>query len=245
MAEQRVAICSMFCNSVRRGDLGRFVRQIDALDWPDDAMRLYLIEGDSRDHTYDELCKWQRGSGRDIVVMQHHLGHTPKGSVTDPDRMIDCSTVGSRAVWSALLDGWAQYILWIESDLIWGPQLLSKLIATRVDIVAPWVAVEHPPTHNTDHAWLEANKRKGSVLYDTWSFRQLPDGATFDREQPPPSEPFPLYSAGSCLLMTARAARAGVHASDRAIVGWCEQARRAGYRVWCDPRVRVWHPNTA
>ena len=235
-----IGLCSIFYNSVISGDLARYMAQIEALDWPHDALRVFTVEGDSTDDTWAQLVAWH---GRDARVKCGKMDlHEPyMGSVDNPRRLWNCSTLGSYCREMALRDGWADAVLWLESDLLWEPDLLKRLTAHGVDIVAPWVLVARDGGGVTDIPTLRG---KGAIdFYDSWAYRYLPDGSQWFGPQPPrPNELTEVYSAGSCLLMRSDAARASNAASTRAIVGWCERARDAGFLVWVDPNTEVWHP---
>lgn len=253
-----VAICSMFNDSIRRGDLARYIRQIEAQDYPRDQLRVYAIEGDSVDQTYQRLMAWRQLDSR-VTVGKCDLGQPVLGSVVDKGRFLRGNIVGSGCRQMALADGWADYILWIESDLIWGPYLVSQLVASaeRLDagLVAPWIYVrggdwpaewygplpgdESPETH---YAALDTLPQSERLFYDTWAFRHLPDGKHFTlNEYAPGPMPFQVWSAGSCLLARADVVAKSNTPSDQAIVGWCRQAIDQGATLWCDPAIGAWH----
>jgi glycosyltransferase involved in cell wall biosynthesis len=233
----------MFCDSAKRQDLPRYFRQVEALDWPPSRLRVYAVEGDSSDDTRAQIDKWL-AAHKWAPLLRHDIGHKPRGSVVDVDRMIDGSAVASTAVQAAVADGWADYVLWVESDLIWGPGLLQGLMGRGRALVAAWVLVELYGSGSLDYRWLEATAEHDAAFYDTWAFRTLPDGkGLFDMRCERPRGAFPLWSAGSSLLMPADVAGAVCRSNPRAIVGWCEAAREMGGETWCHPETHVWHPN--
>jgi hypothetical protein len=236
----RVALCSMVNNGLWRATLARYIRQVEALDYPAEQLRVYLVEGDSADETWLQVQGWARRNPR-ARVAKFDLGHPIKGSVEDADRLLDASTVGSFCRGLALSEGWAEWILWIESDLLWDAQLLNKLLAVRAEVVAPWVLTVPTRPGVTDVAVLEQAAPAERVFYDVWAFRHRADQRRFTAQEPRPAQPFAVHSAGSCLLMSAEVAREANQPSEHAIVGWCEQARARGTEVWCDPRLTVWH----
>jgi hypothetical protein len=236
-----VAVCSISYNSASRGHLPRHTRQCAALDWPHEALRFYVAEGDSVDNTWAGLNAWAERDAR-VRLGKHDLHFTRfKGSVADTDRLRCCSFMASYARAMALTDGWADWLLWVESDLIWEPDLLARLMATGKDYVAPWVMVNLAGNGADDPAVLRRGEASQLWFYDTWGFRHT-DGRHFTPLEPRPKVPFRINSAGSCLLVRAEVARRSNEVNDLAIVGWCDQARAAGYEVWADPATEVWHP---
>ena len=250
----RVALCSMINNGLWRNTLARFIRQVEALDYPAEQLRVYLVEGDSADETWLQVQGWARRNQR-VRVAKVDLGHPVKGSTEDVDRLLDGSKVGSACREMALREGWAEWLLWIESDLLWEAQLLQRLLAVRAEVVAPWVLTVPSKPGVIDVAELEHTPLAERVFYDTWAFRHCANQRRFTAQEPRPAQPFAVHSAGSCLLMHADVARRANQPSERAIVGWCEQAHaqgsestrqgsestRQGVEVWCDPRITVWH----
>jgi len=110
-----------------------------------------------------------------------------------------------------------------------------------VDIVAPWIWGHWGANGQDDPYVLWGLPREGRFFYDTWAYRHL-DGQRFSQREHWPKEPFRVASAGSCLLMTAEAAARSNEPNEEAIVGWCKQARAAGYDIWVDPDTVIWHP---
>jgi len=134
-------------------------------------------------------------------------------------------------------------VLWIESDLIWRPDLLTRLARHEADAVAPWVYVQLNGHGETDPARLYNLGADGRAFYDTWAFRNR-KGARFSQFESIPidGQPFVVSAAGSCLLMSAAAALEAAQPSDLAIVGSCQYIRDAGMSVIVDPSTFVWHP---
>ena len=230
----RLAVCSSFNNSLLRGDLWRYLRQVEALERAGIRTRIYAVEGDSRDLTYPALR-------RDPLVhslLKLDFGAPVKGSVVDRERMLHCITVAGVARAAAIADGWADWILWVESDLIWGYETVARLLDAAAahpnDLVSPWVAIQGHGDGCTDLARLEAWPRDDVIFYDTWAFRRLPDGRHVGPFEPPPEGLEEMQATGSCLLCAPGTAAESNVISEQAIVGWCEAARARGHRVWCD-----------
>jgi hypothetical protein len=233
-----VAICSIFYNSVAQGELLRYQHQIAALDWPHDALRVCCVEGDSTDLTWDNLVHWHK-TDRRVRCAKIDLHEPYLGSIDNPRRLRNCSVLASYCRAMALRDDWADWVLWIESDLLWEPDLLKRLTAHDVDIVAPWVLVARDGNGVTDIPTLR--QKQCVAFYDSWGFRWTPE-RYFGGAPVRPIGLTQVWSAGSCLLAKADVARQSNQVNDKAIVGWCEQAHAAGYAVCVDPQTEVWHP---
>lgn len=236
---EHIAICSMFNNSIARGDLACYIGQIETLDYPSDDISIYAVEGDSSDGTYEALQRWARIDRR-VHVSKLDMGALPMGSIENDARFLQGNRVGSYARWSALKDN-PDRVLWIESDLIWYPDLLARLGTAwpGFDLVAPWVIAQTNGTGT--RALCELERTRDLSFYDVWAFRHLADQRRFTHNEPRPTAPFQVHSAGSCLMVKAYVAAESNTPNARAIVGWCEQAAARGYSTWCDPRVVVWH----
>jgi hypothetical protein len=237
-----VAICSLFRDSASTPELARFVRQVNALDWPPDAWRVYAVEGDSTDRTWTELCGWSMDDSR-VLPFQMAQNTPPFRSVEDPVRLRALSELLAGCVGMALADDWADAVLWVESDLIWRPDLLRRLTRHNADAIAPWVYVHLNGHGETSPGRLCGLGGDGRVFYDTWAFRNH-NGSRFSQYEMPPidGKPFPVASAGSCLLMARKAAEVAAEPSDLAIVGSCQYIREAGMKIMVDPSTFIWHP---
>jgi hypothetical protein len=141
--------------------------------------------------------------------------------------------LGNAAI-EQLADRPYDFLFWCESDLCLPQDLLSWLLADDVDVVAPGIFL-------------------GGMFYDTWGFRAL-DGTRFANEPPyhksfAPHALVELASVGSAVLFKRAVIDAGVRFrgtyEDGLLVGFCNDARDNGFRVWMDSRVCVVHPTTA
>jgi hypothetical protein len=90
----------------------------------------------------------------------------------------------------------------------------------------------------------------GRAFYDIWGYRHLdgerfsPFVSTLGPENPKvaPRAVCELSSIGSCLAMRANVAREMRITDDYCLVGWCKNARVAGYRVGIHWDAQVNHP---
>lgn len=201
-------------------------------------LRAVAVEGDSKDATLVQLKSLavkMAGLFEIDVVMCNHGGPV-FGSTEDHARMAALSKVSN-----AMLDsvrGNDDIVIYVESDLIWEGSTISALIdhvlAGHSDVVAPLVFA-------------------GDNFYDVYAYRGL-DGSRFSpfapyhsslRSNPLSSSLTGLVevsSVGSCLVMRGGTARRVRIVNGDALVGWCGEARRLGYRISVAPELRIRHP---
>lgn len=230
----KIAIWSLFRDSAGEY-LSEYRRRIDALDYPRENIRLYLGEGDSNDSTLLELTAYGIADDR-VRIIKRDTGQPYLGHTTDPARMATLEITGN-AVWDAITnDLWCDYGLMLESDLLFKPDLLKRLVASKpdADIVAPMI-------------WLKYADG-GGRFYDIWAFRK--NGVCFPPNPPAwyaanyQSKPFIVDSAGSVLLIKEEVLLAGARfTATEAVVGMCNDARKMGFTIYCDPEIHVVHPN--
>jgi hypothetical protein len=162
----------------------------------------------------------------------------PEGAaIATVETMSERSVGWARAANLALeasLERPADRTLWVEADLDFDADLISRLLAAGGDIVAPRVHCE-------------------GRFYDTWGFRTK-DGARirFDKQLlslPRDGGLIDLASVGSCLLFPTEILRRGVRLPgaypDGLLVGFCHAAAKLGFRVSCAHGVIIRHPAEA
>lgn len=202
------------------------------------SFRAVAVEGDSTDNTRDDLVNIAAAADIDLQLVTCNHGGPVYGSTEQPERMAALSKVGN-AIFDSVRES-DDVLVYVESDLVWDAETVRSLIdhatlgrvdKTAYDVVSPLVFA-------------------GDNHYDCWALRGL-DGERF--------APFPPYhsslksfaeigglvevsSAGSCLVMRAEIVRRVRIVNDNALVGWCEEARRQGYRIWVAPELRIRHP---
>lgn len=189
----------------------------------------FVVWGDSTDHTDKILQSWQMPRN----YFQYNHGGPQFGSTEDPARMTALSGLLNHTL-DELTDRrplkMEDTVIWMEGDLFWDPflplQLQRYLNHPEVDVVAPMTFA-------------------GDAHYDTWGCRSL-DGTRCG-----PFAPWGLgtdmhtlvemSSVGSCVAMTGDVAQATRVRNNQALVGWCEDARAHGRRIWLARDLRVQH----
>jgi GT2 family glycosyltransferase len=214
------------------GYVDRYADQIEALRTATDMHTFHsiIVEGDSRDDTYAKLKARFNGS----VTHASH-GGPAFGSVGDPVRFKQSSWTWEHVL--ELIHPRDEAFVYLEADLLWQPAAILRLLfylqCPGVDVVAPM-------------CWYGPENR----AYDLWGMRGT-DGMGFG-----PFPPFhhsltddnetglyPINSAGSCLAMRGEVARTcHFQPADLAVVGWCQNMREHGYKLFLDPMTKVIHP---
>lgn len=233
MVFPKIGIFSIFRDDAGQ-NIARYRKQIKELDYPPELIRLYLAEGDSVDRTFEELFDWAEEDNR-VRITKASSGLPRHGHNTEPERFISLAKATNAAIDMLERDDWADLAVLIESDLLYEPNLLTELVLSKPigkSVIAPMIWLRTPESYR---------------FYDIWAFRNLP-GGHFPLEpvewykQYYPQMLFEIGSAGSVVMFDTEAIKAGCRYDDQVVVGMCEQARRLGYRIWCNPTIDVFHP---
>ena len=238
-----ICVCSLFRNSENNVDT--YFANILRLRRKNVRLSFVLIEGDSSDNTYGKIESYIKKVPR-LILKKIDKRTIVYGSVANPVRLKALSELANDAIVTALRFK-PDYILWLESDILYDYDILERLIQKNKDLIAPLVL------------------RKGSdKFYDIWAFRSgnkinennkrrdrgwLPRGC-FTVEYPyhecfNPDKPFEVDSCGSVLLIKSKVVIEGARFSKKeSIVGFCKSAKKHGFSVWVDPTTKVYHPNT-
>jgi len=223
----KIAVANMWQNSTAY--VYRYLAQFRALQAaaPQHEFEAVIAEGDSTDGnaTWYKLNELFNGK----VFKRVHGGQI-YGPVDVTQRWLQISFV---------MDGVFEHIrpdhdavIWVESDLIWEPQTMLKLLSylERVDAVVPMI-------------WMR------SAFYDIWGYRK--GGVHFTNEAPyhtllsGPSENglHLLDSGGGCVAMRGEIARTcRCRPPTLAAVGLYMDMKAHGWKVWLDPTLSVHHP---
>lgn len=235
LALPKISIWSLFRDDAG-ANIARYREQITGLDYPPELLRLYLVEGDSRDNTLAELRAWAVEDER-ITVTTHNTGLPRMRHTPHKDRVAGLASTGNAALDALADDNWGDYGLLIESDLIYCPDVIRSLLSNR----------PHPDAVVSPYIWIPG---EGDYLqfYDIWAFR-MTNCKMFRPYQPlwyqvhMPPEPFEINSAGSMVLFPVGPILDGVrYPLDKAIMGICNQYRELGYKIYADPKTNIFHP---
>jgi hypothetical protein len=232
-----VTLCSMFRNMGNR--LYLYIKQIEHLSYllrgRGDCVHFIWCEGDSTDETSDKLRKVAASDNlagfHSIDLFQYHHGGPEYGSVVNATRFANLAKV-CNAVWQRVPQD-ADVVLWVESDLIWEPDTMVKLIdsLSTYPAVSPMVLLKrdgYPPGY----------------FYDNWAARK--NGVRIGTMPPyfpgwDMVTPLEVDSAGSVLAIRGDLARQVTWPEEDVIVGLCRQISKVGGRIWVNPNLKVVH----
>ena len=230
MSEQAEIFYVHVCAAIRQGSTyaADFFRRLRALDETGYHVVGITVTLDGASVTDPALLQAAAADARVRFV--------PEGAaIPKVETMSERSVGWARAANLALeasLERPADRTLWVEADLDFDADLISRLLAVGGDIVAPRVHCE-------------------GRFYDTWGFRTK-DGVRirFDKQLlslPRHGGLIDLASVGSCLLFPTEILRRGVRLPgaypDGLLVGFCQAAAQLGFRVSCAPDVIIQHPS--
>ena len=142
------------------------------------------------------------------------------------------------------------YQLWIDSDIVFNTEKFLQLVLMDEDIASGWYCTEDGKTTSVAH-WLEEDDfaKNGGVMnhetLDTMKNRKKPftvdyagfgwiliKHGVFENEQmkyPWFAPKMQVFESGDVQDMCGED------------VSFCLDAIAAGYKIWCDPRIRVGH----
>lgn len=219
-----VTIVSAMRNSI--AGLHAFMRRFWGLDYPPERLRLIVVEGDSGDGTPQALREWTDKEKR-LTVITCNTGRPHYGSVVDGDRFQVLATVFNAGMEAVDL-AWSSHVMFMPSDVEHEPDLLKRLLAHGLDLVAPFF-------------WGPG----GECFYDTWGFTRQGEGFTnFERSQLARygDKPIEMDTVGGCILMRAEVLRRGARYRPEDVDrGLCRMARAQGFTVWADPTTHITH----
>lgn len=226
----KITIVSPFRDS--SADVPPYIRRVEALDYPADRLRIIVIEGDSTDDTLAQLLAWQDRDER-LTVCKCDV-HRPKfGSIVNPERFKILAQVFNTGMDEAASQNWADYVLFIPSDVLYERDLINRLLGHQKDMIAPMF-------------WTSDNHPNGGRFYDIWGFRRggqhfPPYGWAWFKANLP-REPVEMETIGGVILMRIEVLEAGCrYTPDHVDHGLCKAAQAAGFTVWCDPTTHVLH----
>lgn len=226
-----ITLCSSFRTSVSY--LPRYLRQIADLDTllyhAGHRLSFIWAEGDSTDSTQKMLhaARWRFKA---TIVDANHGGPRFE-SIVSVRRFAQLAYVANK-VWE-LLPTDADVVVWAESDLIWEPAMMVRLInrLREVPCVGPMV-MDSPPAN---------------TYYDVHVHRR--SGQQFTK-QPPYHPDVPgangglleMDSVGSIIAMRGDVARAVYVPVEDVLVGTCRMIRELGHKIYLDTGAVCFHP---
>ncbi|HRY91561.1 MAG TPA: glycosyltransferase, partial [Candidatus Gracilibacteria bacterium] len=235
MPNQLIAICSLVRNGMAY--LPVYRRQLEQLQLTgSQTWHLYIVDGKSTDGTKEFLENWAKEDSR-ISIKQEEKNGEPFAN-----RTAAWAFAANQCLKMIPAKSAHQYILWMEPDLYFPPETISKLLSDNVDVVAPIIYL-------------------GGSFYDQWAFRDK-KGKSWSCQPPfhKKFKPFTLIemqSVGSCVLFKRSVLDSGIIFKDHGpfeyknksdchqnglLVGICQEAGIKGFKIWADTGIAVLHP---
>lgn len=200
-------------------------------------MQLTLGYGDSTDGTpaalHDECV-----SRFDANLVDVSHGGVYFGSIVHPVRFKQLAGIANKLY--AVIPKGADYVLHVESDLIWQAEVLMSLL-NGVEALRSIDSISSAHTLLAPMI-IDAEGR----FYDTWAFRLY--GTRFFHQKPYHSaleegtRYYDMDSVGSCFIMNADLASKVFWPDRDVVVGMCNQVNLMHGRIYLDSKLEVYHP---
>lgn len=222
-----VTICTPMRDSA--GLFEDYASRVYSLEHPQDSLRIVIAEGDSTDGTKEKLANWQREDRR-LTVINVDTGLPRYGSVVNEARFAILSEVFNAAL-AQVDQQWSTHVLFLPDDIHYQPDLLRRLLAHNVDVVAPLVWTD----------WYGFRH-----FYDTWAFsrngQHFPNFSQGWAEEHLGDQLLEMETIGGTMLFRSLLLQAGCWYTPQEVDrGFCKMASAFGFKLWCDPTTHVGH----
>lgn len=129
------------------------------------------------------------------------------------------------------------YVLWLDTDMVFKPDLLERLIEDDVDMAAGLFFQRRPPCEPA--IWKSIVYGEGENRYDE-KFLDYPEGEMFE-----------IDACGMAAVLVKGEVLRTVH--ERYLrtfepisgygedISFCLRAKNCGFKIWCDSRIKVGH----
>jgi len=196
----------------------------------------YLVEGNSRDDTWDKLRQYSDIYQDRVNLFKHDVVGSDVASIVSETRFRNLS-VTANVAFRAARDSGAEYVLWVESDFILRPE--THVLHKLMNFTYSW-------------AWgmalgIVPVPVFGNMFYDTWAFEGL-NGEKWSNNDLDKllklGTYVPLKSAGSCMLMNGDNLRQyNLDFGTGCFPSLCRQAREHKLTIDCDTTCLIYHPS--
>lgn len=208
---------------VRKADrwLPAFRASFENLNWPRDKLYFAFSVAPVSDDSYGQVSQFKK-TFKNVWMESFTLpGHNRFGILAQTRNRIIQQTLKEQ-----------EYVLSIDSDIVQFPSdMLDRLMAHDVDIVAPLVVIEE-------------QKRFYDILafsYQGKKFAHAPPYCPACKE----NKLFEVDSVGTCYLVKREVFDANVkYATEEDMseqIIFCRKAREKGFKIWVDPTITVTH----
>jgi len=207
--------------------LDHFIERVNALDELT-TLRVIVGENDSRDDTKERLAAWRESADYEVTVLDCGDGSEHFGSVDDERRWRSIAGVMNKVL-DEVKDT-DREVMYVDADLYWDPlmvlRLLMKLDNMKLDVICPFSMFQ-------------------GRAFDLWGTRR--QGARIARRDPHWPDVAAVgrveVDSAACLnVMDAHWARVARFGESNANVGWHDEMRAKGAKIWLDFDERVVHP---
>lgn len=191
-----------------------------------DPFRVIVVEGDSTDDTWDRLQEYKAFASLTTLKVEH--GGPPFESVDRPLRwrqIASVCNVGMVAAQRELDDD--EPLVYVESDLIWEPETLARLVDHLHEFPAATCL-----SMQGARFWDTFGYRVGGRRFNPWA--PYYPGAAGSMKQ--------IDSCGSVIAMRYEVAQDAFFGHTDCILGLGESIYAAGHSLWLDPTLAVHHP---
>jgi hypothetical protein len=202
---------------------------------------LFLLEGDSKDDTWDALCRYRDARPGRVHLTKHEVKNAPAiASIVSEDRWRTLSEVGNVVLRQAR-DSGADVVYWTESDLLPAEGLLSSLLEhTKTPRWESTLAVAPLPVFQNGRV---------KHFYDTWAFEGINREKWWNHDleklRAYPARLRPMRSIGSCAILNGHLLRKfNLDFGTGCFPALCNAGRDNGLSIYCDVTLEIQHPCT-
>ncbi|WP_242938968.1 glycosyltransferase [Thermosyntropha lipolytica] len=206
--------------------LPRYLKALEAMDYPLEAREYCFIVNNSLDSTEDilrQFAMYARAPVKIVLVDFDHPGGDKRGEYSFRRLAYLRNLLLNQFMLSA-----CSYLFSVDSDIIVPPHALSALISHACDIVSALVP--------------NGELRGGKTVFNI--LRKEENGGYVHITDFPRDKIQAVDVTGAAYLIHKRVIEKGVRYSDlygAEDIGFCEEARRLGFTIFCDPRVECEH----
>jgi len=237
-----IAICSYFRDSqnwhgFNINQVNKFFSSITNQENIDkNDLVFFLLEGNSKDNTKEVIKSYQDKLNINLLEEQ---STTNVGSIVSQERFKNLSRIGN-LVLNKAKELNPKYILWMESDLVPPPNMLSELLSwTKEHSWNKTFCISPVPTFdiNGQHQF-----------YDTWAFEgsggEKWNNLDLFKILSSKQRLRPMRSIGSCALINGELlTKYNLDFGEGCFPELCHQARTFGLSIYCDTSVKISHPS--
>ena len=216
------------CRDAGESGVTDFRLRVENINWPRANIRVCVLEGDSKDDTWEQLGEWYYDDRHRISLKREDTGSKRFGQHTSPKRFKHLSRLWNLALGMADLE-WSDYIFIVPFDVIWYPNTITELWRNNVALVSP-LTFCNGKFYDT---WAMVNKdgSKWKDFTEEWSDENL-KGKLLE-----------MNLVGGTTLIDANVLKAGARFTEEECDhGISRTAKVHGFKCYCDTSCWIEHP---